>query len=251
VKTRQGDTLAVLERDDGPRLATLFFRIPGEPSSLTTANAFLAGRSLAQLDVALARVELPLKAAGTLRYVHPLVPDPLDALDELEIGSDLPRVRDNLERVIATHDALAASLPMQYVHGDFAFPNMLVEGRRVAGLVDFEFAGPDFRAADLATALYVIAVRADTSALWPSLEAFSRAYRTALPLDPVEVAAVPALMLRRSAIGLVHWIGRWRQGIAPRDEPLSRARRSAQFAAWLDANAPRVAVVASGEKQPR
>lgn len=251
VKTTGGDTVAVVETPDGPRLATLFFRIAGEPARLTIANAFIAGRALAQLDLAMSRVELPLRAPATLGDVHPLVPDPLDALDDLEIGDQLQHTRASLERVMATHDALTASLPTQFVHGDFAFPNLLIDGRKVTGLLDFEFAGPDFRAADLATALYVIAVRADDVTRWPALEAFTRGYRTVLPLDPLEIAALPALMLRRSAIGLVHWTGRWRQGIGSRDEPRARVERSALFATWLEDEAPRLAVVASGEVRSR
>src|SRR2546430_14460961 len=79
VRTHEGDTLAVLETDDGPRLATLFFRIPGEPSSGTAHDAWLAGRALAQLDAALALVELPVRAPIALGDVHRLGPGPVAA----------------------------------------------------------------------------------------------------------------------------------------------------------------------------
>ena len=249
VKTRDGDTMAVIESPEGPRLGTLFFRIPGEPATLSVANAFIGGRALAQLDAALARVDLPLRLPATLRDVHELVPDPIAALEDLELGDDLAATRANLERALDAHDALAASLPTQIVHGDYAFANLLVKEKQVTGMVDFEFAGADFRAADLACALYLITVRAEEAARWPALEAFVRGYGTVLPLDPLEVAALPDLMLRRSAIGLVHWIGRWRQGIAPRDEPLARVRRGALFARWLERNDARVVTVAAGGLQ--
>jgi Ser/Thr protein kinase RdoA (MazF antagonist) len=123
---------------------------------------------------------------------------------------------------------------------------------QLTGLVDFEFAGADFRASDLAAALYVIAVRAGDRERWPVMNAFASGYRWALPLDTLEVAAFPDLMLRRAAIGLVHWIGRWRAGIAPPREPLERVERSARFSRWLDENAPRVlVVVAEGERIAR
>jgi Ser/Thr protein kinase RdoA (MazF antagonist) len=126
-----------------------------------------------------------------------------------------------------------------------------VSEARVTGMLDFEFAGPDTRAADLAAALYVISVRAPESGRWRVLEAFASGYRRSLPLDPAEAAAVPDLMLRRSAVGLVHWIGRWRQGIAPVAEPLQRVERSTRFAAWLDLNAARMAAVVIGELKPK
>src|SRR5207248_8190746 len=86
LNTNTGDTLAVLEGDDGPQLATLFHRIIGEPATQTIANARLAGRALAQLDAALARLDRPVRPPGELRDVHPLVPEPLAAPDELALG---------------------------------------------------------------------------------------------------------------------------------------------------------------------
>jgi len=250
LKTSDGDTLAVLETADGPRLASLSERIPGEPAPLDVPNARLAGRALAQLDGAFGRLDLPVRQPATLRDVHPLVPEPLAALDELDIGARADPVRAVLDRVIAEHDALVASLPRQLIHGDFAFPNTLVEARKVTGMLDFEFAGADHRAADVAGALYVIAVRSDPRQTWAVLDAFLAGFRRSLEIDPLEAAAVPSLMLRRASFGLVHWIGRWRQGIAPRDEPLARVDRTTRFAAWLETNAPRVALAAAGEAAP-
>lgn len=250
LRTASGDTLAVLESTEGPRLAALFPRIPGEPASLDIPNARIAGRALAQLDAAFGRLDLPVSPPATLRDVHPLVPDPAGALDDLELADRGAVVRTIFERVEAGHDPIAASLPRQIVHGDFAFPNVLVEGGRVTGMLDFDFAGADIRASDLACAMYIMVVRGDPAQRWPLLEALTAGYRLSLPLDPLEIAAIPELMLRRAAFGLVHWIGRWRQGIAPRDEPLQRVERSTLFVDWLDANAARIALVASGLKPP-
>ena len=246
-----GDTLAVLESPDGPRLAALFPRIPGEPATLGAPHARLAGRALAQLDVALGRLDLPVRPPATIRDVHPLVLDPIDALDELDLGDRYAGARQLLEDVDAAHDALAGSLPRQIAHGDFAFINVLVAEGRVTGMLDFEFAGPDVRAADLATAMYITTVRAGETERWPVLEALTAGYRRSLPLDPLEVAAIPELMRRRSAFGIIHWIGRHRQGLAPRQEPLDRVARGAVLARWLDLNAARVAATVAGGFKPR
>ena len=251
LRTRDGDTLAVLETSGGPRLAALFYRIPGEPAELDVPHARLGGRALAQVDAALGRLDLPVRAPATLRDVHPLVPEPAAALADLALGAGAEVAAAALERVDDAHGALAQSLPSQIVHGDFAFPNLLVEGGKVRGLVDFEFAGPDFRAFDLAAALYVITVRAEERTRWAALEAFAGAYRRSLPLDPLEVAALPDLMLRRAAIGLVHWLGRWRAGIADRSEPVARVERTTRFVRWIDENAPRVALTVAGEAPRR
>lgn len=250
IRTIAGDTLAVLETPDGPRLAALFARIPGSPATLDARNGRLAGGALARVDLAFSRFDLPVRAPAALRDVHPLVPDPYVAVDDLAPGEHAEHVRRLFERVDAAHDALVASLPRQIVHGDFAFPNLLVEDGRVTGLVDFEFAGADHRAADLACALYIVTVRASDAERWNVLDAVANGYRRVLPLDPVEIAATPELMVRRSAIGLVHWMGRWRAGIAGRNEPLERIERSIFLTGWIDENASRLALTVAGTLPP-
>jgi len=148
--------------------------------------------------------------------------------------------------VAETHDALSAALPWQVVHGDFAYLNVLIAGGTVTGFLDFEFAAADMRAADLATALYVTTVRSSDAERWPLLEAVLAGYRRRVPLDPAEAAAIPDLMRRRSAFGLVHWIGRFRQGVASRQEPIDRIDRAAMLSRWLDVHAVRVASIAAG-----
>ena len=244
-RTTSGDTLAVLELEDGPRLAALFERIPGAPARMIARDARRAGRAIAQLDLALARVDRPVRAPATIRDVHPLIPEPLDALEDL--GAEQRRAaRELIARVETEHDALAGSLPRQIVHGDFAYGNVLVDDHAVTGVIDFEFASADVRAADLACALYVTAVRSGEDQRWRLLEALAAGYRRSLALDPVEAAAIPALMRRRNAFGVIHWLGRQRQGIASPDEPLARIARGLMLSAWLDEHAPRVVATVMG-----
>ena len=250
LKTTAGDTLAIFESADGPRLATLFFRISGEPALGTVRDAYPSGRALARLDVALAHVELPVREPIALGDVHPLVPDPLEALDDLDLGADRARIVDLFERAITSRDALAASLPQQIVQGDFGYVNVLLEKDVVTGILDFEFAEADLRAADLACAIYITVVRSAPADRWPVLDSLITGYRRTLPLDPTEAAAIPDLLLRRSAFGIVHWIGRWRAGLCGPDEPLARVTRNALLAEWLEGNAPRVVLAVAGEKLP-
>ena len=98
--------------------------------------------------------------------------------------------------------------------------------------------------------MYVTTVRGDEQRRWPLLEALAAGYRRSLPLDPLEIAAIPDLMRRRSAFGLVHWIGRYRQGIAPKQEPLDRVGRAVMLGDWLDLHAARVAATAAGGFKP-
>lgn len=248
VLTNDGDTLAVIETERGALLATLFQRIPGEPAQATTIGARLAGRALAQVDVALAQVERPVRAPGQLRDVHALVPDPVAAVGDLELApDDRRRIATLIDRVMTSHDALAASLPWQIVHGDFAFANVLIDEDRVSGFVDFEFAGSDVRAADLACAIYITIVRTPAAERWRMIDALISGYRRSLSLDPIEAAAIPELLFRRSAQGLVHWIGRWRAGLTTREDVLGRVQRNAVLTGWLAANDARLALAVVGQ----
>jgi Ser/Thr protein kinase RdoA (MazF antagonist) len=250
-RTIGGDTLGVIESVEGPRLATLFTRITGEPAAIVARNARLAGGALAQLDLALGRLDRPVRDPPTIRDVHPLVPDPFDALAELDLGDEESTGRRLLEHVDEAHVALAGSLPWQIVHGDFVYPNVLVAEGAVTGILDFEFAASDIRAADLATAMYVTVVRGPEAERWTLLEAAAAGYRRALALDPAEAAAVPDLMRRRNAFGIVHWIGRVRQGVAARTEPIERIGRGRWLAGWLDENAARVVSLVGGDPARR
>ena len=83
------------------------------------------------------------------------------------------------------------------------------------------------------------------------LDALCGGYRSVLALDPIEIAALPALVLRHAAVSFAHWTGRWRQGLSPVDDPRERARRLARLAEWLTDEGPRLVTVAAGADKPK
>jgi Ser/Thr protein kinase RdoA (MazF antagonist) len=247
VAGREGDTIVVLETPDGPALAALFHRIAGAPPPIDPPHARAAAAALARLDIALAAIDQSIgRAWVSPRNVHPLVDDPAAALDDLDLGQDADAIRASLEQVDFEEHPLVASLPRQIIHGDFGLSNTLVRNGRVVGVVDFEFAGPDVRAMDLATLIYITVVRTPPDRRWPVLHALCAGYRSVLSLDPTEIGAVPSLILRHAAISFGHWTGRWRQGLSPIDDARERARRIARLATWLSDEGPRLVAVASG-----
>jgi Ser/Thr protein kinase RdoA (MazF antagonist) len=52
-----------------------------------------------------------------------------------------------------THTHTRAGLAKQVIHGDLHFLNVMVEGDKVSGLLDFEFCVYDWRVMELAVAL--------------------------------------------------------------------------------------------------
>jgi homoserine kinase type II len=202
-----GDTVAL--DIDTARHCALFPRIPGDTlDGANAADVALAAEAFARLDMALAgieRTDVPAPSfGGDLTALHPAVTD-LTELDEV-VGR---RGREMLERAAESAALMYASLPAQLVHGDFGFGNVLLRAGRVRGIVDFEHAGRDLRAMELAAGLSSAIAREARDALWrPVL----RGYLGKLQLDPAELAALPALAILHWAVIVVWWAGRSLEG---------------------------------------
>ena len=245
VPSDDGDTLRVV---DG-RLAALFARIPGEP--LGKDGGPYVGRAaaaLAELDMAFAAFDRfdhrPPVFDGDITRVHPLVDDLQEAVREAALAPDRANsLRTGLERTAELAMPLYASLPQQVTHGDFAFGNTLVRGGIVTGLLDFEVAGIDVRAMDLAVGLYRFPAYEDALG---QCEIFGRGYSSVLALDPTEIGALPALLELRAGVSLVHWIGRMRAGLATIDDVRPRADRALFTYEWVRANGAELVARAMG-----
>jgi Ser/Thr protein kinase RdoA (MazF antagonist) len=223
--------------------ASLFPVIPGRhprPESVEETRA--SGRALGELDAALAKLSgdpgdpvFPLHAH--LERIHPHVPSPTDAIRELEADDEL---RAGFARMVrGAQDAapgLYTGLPVQIVHNDIARSNTLVDGERVTGILDFEFSGPDLRVFDLAVG--VLMFGADWSAggfgfELPLVRAFAGGYAAWVQLSPAEIAAVPDVLRLRSAVSVMHRLGRYRAGLASLDDVTSRMREGLRMDAWF------------------
>jgi Ser/Thr protein kinase RdoA (MazF antagonist) len=177
--------------------------------------------------------------------MHPLVDD----LDAAAHDSGLPpdearRLAACLHEVADLAGPLYASLPQQVTHGDFAFGNLLMQGGVVTGYLDFEHSGWDVRAMDLAVGLFRWPPHAEVA--MSRCEEFGRAYCARLPLDVVEIAALPALMRLRAGVSFAHWTGRRRAGLATPEDTLRRARRALHLDDWVRRNGGSLVALALG-----
>ena len=228
-----GDSVAIAATARGPRPAALFERLPGEHVDDDDVRAIArGGEALARLDLALARRERgdtrEPSFTGDLTAIHPAV-DSLVGL-ALDIGREPAAfVAQAAEKAGPLH----ASLPRQVTHGDFGFGNFLVLDGRVSALLDFELSAWDARAADLAIGLSLVVSKGTAERLW---RPFLRAYLGVLRLDPVEIAALPALMRLGDAAAVVWWAGRVRDGLTPDSENARHTDRALALDRWLDAN---------------
>ncbi len=171
------------------RPAALLEWLPGawrrEPS---TADQHAAGALLARLHLAAA--DFPLERANPVGAAarHALFDRCLtraDADDRLLLGRMAPWVTG------AGGDP-AAGLPRSPIHADYFPDNLLFDGGRPSGLIDFYFACTDALAYDLAIALSAWGFDADGLPQPAALSDFRQGYESVRPLTPAEDAALPA-----------------------------------------------------------
>jgi homoserine kinase type II len=249
IPTRAGEPFARLPDATGTAmLATLTPFFPGDrPNPGDLAQTEAAGWALATLDVALARVMLPAELAATaplpmglLRRRLGLAPDgePLATLAALGVpDADRTRLAALLHTVEREMPALYAALPRQIIHSDYDPGNVLMEDTHVSAILDFEFAGPDLRVAELAAPLTWWPARfLGTRREWDVIAAFGRGYAAVLPLTPDELDAIPALLRLRAIVSLLHRLTRYQQRRSDAPSVHARVAYALERAAWLAAN---------------
>ncbi|MEV0286135.1 MULTISPECIES: phosphotransferase [unclassified Kribbella] len=216
VPADDGSTVVRREVDGDLVTASLSRRIPGEhPRRGDVVQAEACGAALAELDEALARLDpqtLPPRDEwdGDLTKVHRRVPDPGELIASLEGAVRREQVRWIFAAVQQQPD-----LPRSIIHADFFPTNVLMDGSRVTAILDFEVAGPMYRALDLSVGM----------AAFDPADAFRRGYLARLPLTEAERRAVPELQLLREATSLVHWYGRHLDGLTTAADISARADR--------------------------
>lgn len=235
----------------GRTLATLTRFIPGAaPNRENQAQAESAGEALGALDSALATVELASddaaltwRSTGALDQITPLVPDPPAAFARLPIAAtERSRLVDGYTAVVARLPALYAALPQQLCHEDAGPGNLLIEGDRVTGILDFEFLARDLRVMDVTVALAWWPVDVlESGAEWSIIAAVARGYTRALRLTRAEIAAIPTLWAMRGYTSLIHRLGRALQGVSPMTHVIDRAEAALAWEDWLRAHSERLA----------
>jgi Ser/Thr protein kinase RdoA (MazF antagonist) len=244
LKTRNGDIVMLVEQDTGtPACATLYPLLPGSLPEHNLASISSAGLALAQLDEAL--VTLPEiqhpegfvapPPFGELSRCHPLVPDPLAAIDQLPIGREqASNVCTFLSNVIASVPPLYSQLPQQLVHRDCGPENILMDQQCVAAILDFEAMGRDIRVLDICVALSWWPRRLlGTGKEWDVINTFGRAYTRHLALREDELLAIPDVWRLRLADVFVYRMGRYLSSPHSGIDMQDQAKRTLWTNRWL------------------
>lgn len=201
------------------------------------------GAALAELHSVLAHYPMhPRPGMGTfgaLEKTHQQLTDPYH-LTPTDLG--LPETAEHVELFAWWRAELAklqtfitgpfTRLPQQVIHCDYSPSNTVYHAGRITAILDFEFAGPDVRAMDLASGLVF------TLRLWEnphplqSAADFCRGYGRQQRLTTDEIAALPWLIRLGYATSVVWWFGR---GLADGQGsyPFAKVHDMQQMVEWL------------------
>jgi homoserine kinase type II len=248
IPTRTGELYTWVSAGKEKMPATLTPFLPGAPAKPgDLEQAAAAGEALGVLDLALAQLPVPpegisWRSYGDLEHCHPLVPDPRAGILQLPVNDEaMTRLLERYDELMEQIPALYASLPQQLSHEDYAPSNILMEGDRVTGVLDFEFCARDLGAMDLTVALsWWPASKFGTGAEWPVIQAFCSGYARQKQLTWAEIAAIPVVYDLRAYTSLIHRLGRYRQGVSSLDAVVERAYAALERHSWLAENSQRL-----------
>lgn len=218
------------------RPACLIQFLPGvSVTKPTAAQAFAAGRALAELHVA-AR-DFPLRRPNTMG---------VDSWADLHrrCGPSLDRIEPGLHdwlgaQIDAVVSAWPRDLPSGTIHADLFPDNVLMRGDEVGGLIDFYFACTDLNAYDLAVMHTAWSFDAAGVARWAIGGALIAGYESVSPLSGAERDGLGRLTigacLRFTLSRAWDWLNTPADALVTRKDPLAYVRR---IHAYHDRRAP-------------
>jgi len=127
--------------------------------------------------------------------------------------------------------------PMQLIHGDLHYDNVLVDGGKVSGLLDFEFAAEDWRAMEIAVCLSKYAAEKEPFKL---MDAFLDGFAEKGVLTRAEVDGIPDMINLRIMSNVLYFIGR---AIAKEDTLEALTSRADMYCSridWVNTNSQKI-----------
>jgi homoserine kinase type II len=212
IVSKAGSTVVRLSNGADACMCSL---IPGVLPKLSCAEDI--GRAAGELNTALTKVNIDPSTCVCAPYwkmwkVHHAITREL-FVKEMKGPSFDGEIRETADRMLQeTLDILDRcegayqSLPVQLIHGDLHYDNVLVQDGKVTALLDFEFASFDWRALELAICLSKYAGEEPDAT--PYFDDFISGYAKHGILTKAEAEAIPDLINLRILSNVVYFVGR-------------------------------------------
>jgi len=217
--------------------------IPGTLPKLSCAKEL--GKAAGELNTALTKVSVDPALCNTAPYwkmweVHHAVTREnfIETMKGPYFDGNLRPVADRmLDEILQIVDKCAGayqSLPVQLIHGDLHYDNVLVDQDTVSALLDFEFASFDWRALELAIGLSKYA--GEEPDAMPYFDDYIDGYATTGILTKPEAEAIPDLINLRILSNVVYFVGRHIAGEDNISSITTRIENYARRVDWVKAN---------------
>jgi Ser/Thr protein kinase RdoA (MazF antagonist) len=239
---KTGDMTTVVRLSNGAD-ACMCELIPGTLPKLTCAKDL--GRAAGELNTALTQVSVDRSLCNVAPYydmwgVHHAVTQEnfietmrSNLFDETRDAADrmLQETLDIAEKCLGKYQ----DLPVQLIHGDLHYDNVLIDNDKVSALLDFEFASFDWRALELAIGLSKYAGEEPDS--MPYFDDYIDGYAETGILTRPEAEAIPDLINLRILSNVVYFVGRHLAGEDDISSITTRIENYARRVDWVKNNA--------------
>jgi len=171
--------------------------------------------------------------------IIPAVPDQETLLKAMAdpVFSDVESIVNFLrEEILQLEEAVNvyhSTLPQQNFHGDLWIGNCLIKDDKITAILDFEFASIDWRALEVAICVSRYPSSADP---WTGFVNYLSGFKGNCWLNEEEVKAIPSLMKLRILTNIIHFIGRWLEGLDSVDDLKNRFRTYFKRISWINEN---------------
>jgi homoserine kinase type II len=251
IATLLGETFILVNQNNSLLRVALLPFISGQSAERKNlAHTYAVGQVLGELHHALAEFDskgemAQLPAWGDLFHIHPLVTDPLVALQSLKLPlKEQQYIIKFLTKIIEAAPNLYKMLPVQTTHADYLSPNILLIGNRVVGVLDFEFATLDLRLMDFVAALdHFARFSWQETPHWEFVETFSAGYSKHISLISAEVEALALVWRLQRASCIIYWTGWFLEGKATRQSVIDAVTNTILLEEWFEKNTTKIAAV--------
>lgn len=143
---------------------------------------------------------------------------------------------------VALQKAIDSNLPIQLIHADLHYDNVLTVDGKVSGLLDFEFSAIDWRACEIAVGLSKYAGEAEALDYFTD---YCNGYAETSTLTKAEIEFIPDLIILRILSNVVFFVGRGISDEDTFDALTTRAKMYYERIQWIKDNRQKIVNICS------